>query len=137
MFAPSREHVVPYVRTKLGIQKVMITFFFTSIMLIVHKALPKGRKFNQNYFMSLVVPWLTKAQRRFTQKNSGAAFLLHMDISACHIDQRITGQLTSANITRVLAFTLLARSESLRLLTVWIPEEINETHGVNHGRSYC
>jgi hypothetical protein len=25
----------------------------------------------------------------------------------------------------------------LRLLTVWIPEEINETHGVNHGRSYC
>jgi hypothetical protein len=49
MFAAWREKVTPFVRTQLGIQKVMITVFFASATLIVREALPKGTKFNQDY----------------------------------------------------------------------------------------
>jgi hypothetical protein len=43
MFAASRDIVAPFLRTQLGVQKVMFTVFFTSMTLIVREALPKGR----------------------------------------------------------------------------------------------
>jgi hypothetical protein len=49
MFAASREKVTPFIRTQVGVQKVLITVFFTSTTLIVNEALPKGKKFNQDY----------------------------------------------------------------------------------------
>jgi hypothetical protein len=52
--------VTPFVRTQLVVQKVMVTVFFTSKRLIVCEALPKGRKFNQGYFISIVLPELVK-----------------------------------------------------------------------------
>jgi hypothetical protein len=55
-------------------------------MLVVDETLPKGRRFNHDCFISSILPWLMKAKQRFTRKNQGTAFLLHMDNSACHYD---------------------------------------------------
>jgi hypothetical protein len=63
MFAASQEKVTPFVRTWLGVHKGMITVFFTSTTLIVSEALPKGKKFNQDYFISTVFPELVKGKR--------------------------------------------------------------------------
>jgi hypothetical protein len=41
-----------------------------------------------------------KGKRRLTWKNLGATFLLHMDNSACHSNQKTTGRLISTDITR-------------------------------------
>jgi hypothetical protein len=49
-------------------------------MVTVNEAFPKGRKFNQDYFISSIPPWLMKEKRRFTGKNPGAAFLLRRTI---------------------------------------------------------
>jgi hypothetical protein len=60
MIASPREKVTPFVRTQPGVQKIMITVFFTSTALIVSEAFPKGMKFNQDYFISTVLMGLTK-----------------------------------------------------------------------------
>jgi hypothetical protein len=60
MFTVSREKVTSFVRTEPAVQKVMITVFFTSTTLIVSEALPKGKKFNKDYFISTVLPELAK-----------------------------------------------------------------------------
>jgi hypothetical protein len=78
----------------------MVTVFFTSPMLIVNEALRKGSKFSQDHFIHSVLLWLMKEKRRFTRKNLGAAFLHHTHTSACHDGQKITSQLTHANILR-------------------------------------
>jgi hypothetical protein len=56
MFAAWRDKVTPFVWTRLMVQKVMITVFFTSTTLIVIEALLKSRKFNEDYFISTVLP---------------------------------------------------------------------------------
>jgi hypothetical protein len=67
MFAASRNKLTPFVRTQLAVQKVMITVFFTST-LIGSEALPKGRKFGQDYFISTVLPELIKEKRRLLRR---------------------------------------------------------------------
>jgi hypothetical protein len=64
MFAAPREKVTPFVRTQLGVQKVMIAVFFTSTTPIVNEVLLKGRKLNQDYFVSTVLPEHVKAKRQ-------------------------------------------------------------------------
>jgi hypothetical protein len=56
MLASSRKQITPYARTKLAVQTIMAIVFFTSTMLIIHEVLSKGRKFNQDHFISSVRP---------------------------------------------------------------------------------
>jgi hypothetical protein len=57
-----------FVRTQLGVQKVLIIVFFTSTTLIVSEALPKGRKVNQNYFIATPLPELVTEKRRLLRR---------------------------------------------------------------------
>jgi hypothetical protein len=63
-------------------------------------SITKGGTFHQGYFISSALPWLIKDKRRFPRKNFDAAFLLHMDNSACHNSQKTTGRPTSTGIRR-------------------------------------
>jgi histone-lysine N-methyltransferase SETMAR len=78
----------------------MITVFFTSTTLIVSEALPKGRKFNHDYFISTVLPESVKEKRRLLRRKWGFPFLIHVHNSACHTGHKITYRLTAANIAR-------------------------------------
>jgi hypothetical protein len=69
MFAASRENVTPFVRPQLEVQKVIITVFFPSMILIGSEATPKGRKFNQHYLISTVLPELMKTKGRLLRRN--------------------------------------------------------------------
>jgi hypothetical protein len=100
MFAASREKGASFVRTQLGVQKAMSALFFTSTTLIVSEALPKGRKFNQDYFISTVLPELVKAKRRLLRKKPEFPFLIQMDNSGCYDGHTITDKKTAADITR-------------------------------------
>jgi hypothetical protein len=46
IFTALREKVISFARTQRGVQKVMVTVFFTSTALTVSEALLKGKKFN-------------------------------------------------------------------------------------------
>jgi hypothetical protein len=131
MLAPSREQVVPYVRMRLETQKVMNTVFFTSIRLAVSKTLLKGRKSNQDSFVSLVLPWLMKEKMIYKEKCRCSLLAPHGQFYM----RKHHGPIDSCQQHRGLASTLLAQPESLRLLAVWIPEGINGRHGVSNGRS--
>jgi transposase len=64
--------------------------------------LPKGRKFNQDYFISTVLPELVKGKRRRLRRKRGLPILIHMDNSACHNGHKITDKLTATDIARAL-----------------------------------
>jgi hypothetical protein len=77
----------------------MVTVFFTSTVLVINNALLKGRKSNQDDFVSSTLPWLMKEQQRFTRKKcclpaSHGKFCMSPS-------QNITAQLTRANTIRL------------------------------------
>jgi histone-lysine N-methyltransferase SETMAR len=100
MSAASREKVTPCVRVQSGVQKVVVTVFFTSTTLTVSETLPLSRKVNQDYFFSTVLPKLMQEKRQLSRRKRGVPFLIHMDNSACHNGHKITDELTAADIAR-------------------------------------
>jgi hypothetical protein len=79
MFAESREQVVPRIRQGISGQKTMITIFVTSTRFLVLKALPKGMKFHQDYFIQVELPGLSDAKPRISRGNGLSAFSVHID----------------------------------------------------------
>jgi hypothetical protein len=56
MFTPVPSKVIPRTRQAIGAKKTMITIFFTARQLFLLDVLPKGSKFNQQYFIDYVFP---------------------------------------------------------------------------------
>jgi hypothetical protein len=52
--ARSRDQITPVVRSGIGSSKVMVTAFFMGNQMLVLNDLPKGRKFNQDNFLSAI-----------------------------------------------------------------------------------
>jgi hypothetical protein len=94
--------VTPFVRTDLGVEKVMIIVIFTYATLTVSDALPKGRKFNQETLVSTVLPELVQRKLRLFRRKRGLSFLIHMDNAACEDGHKITNKSTAADITHAL-----------------------------------
>jgi hypothetical protein len=57
--------------------------FFTSAGLLVLTFLPKGTKFNQDYFIDTVLPNLYSEKRRIARRKGLPSFSVHMDNSKC------------------------------------------------------
>jgi hypothetical protein len=81
MFAHSGSDVVPRTRQGLGTKKTMITLFFNGRKLIVLDVVPKGRKYNQRYFVHNIFPDLKHQNRRYQRRNPGSTFWVHIDNS--------------------------------------------------------
>jgi hypothetical protein len=65
--ARSQSDVTSCLRSGIGTLKVMITVF-TETRLLVLKVVPKGRKFNQDYFLEEVIPSLSRQKRSNRRK---------------------------------------------------------------------
>jgi hypothetical protein len=68
------------------------------VTLTLNEALPKGRKFNQDYFISTILAELVREKRRVLRRKRELPFLIHMENSACHNGRKITHKLTVADI---------------------------------------
>jgi hypothetical protein len=55
--------------------------------------LPKGTKFNQDYFTDTVLPNLYHETRRIARRKGLPSFSVHMDNSVCHNGAKITEKL--------------------------------------------
>jgi hypothetical protein len=62
----------------------MLTVFFTSRKLLVLDSLPKGQKYNQDYFVQKMIPELQSERSRFARRNAPVELAAHMDNSMCH-----------------------------------------------------
>jgi uncharacterized protein YeaO (DUF488 family) len=109
MYARSGSDVTSCIRSGIGTSKVMITFF-TGTRLLVLKALPKGRKFNQDYFLEEVLPSLSLQKSLNRRQQLELDFVVHMDNSMCHNARKISLELEHNKIERALAQRILPTS---------------------------
>jgi hypothetical protein len=72
------------VRTGAGASKALITTFFTGTQLLILKALPKGRQFNQEDILEHVRSSFSRQKRSNRRKKASVDFVVHMDDSMCH-----------------------------------------------------
>lgn len=74
--------------TRLVATKIMITPFFTETKLIILDILPKGRKYNQLYFVHKIFPDLKKPNMRYKRRKSGRTSWVPWTIRCAIMDQR-------------------------------------------------
>jgi hypothetical protein len=97
MFARAPSEVIPRTRQTIGAKKTMITIFFTARQLIMLDVLPKGSKFNQQYFIDYVPSDLKTENRNFRCRMQIATFgctwiiqWVTMGQNSCHNSTSIT-----------------------------------------------
>jgi transposase len=100
MFATSAREVVSRSKHNISAKKTMVTIFFTSTRLLVLNFLPKGTKFNQDYFIDTVLPNRYSEKRRIARCKGLPSFSVHMDNSICHNGAKITEKLEKRHIAR-------------------------------------
>jgi hypothetical protein len=94
MFIESRERVVPRIRQGISEQGIMMTIFFTSTGLLVLEALPKGMKFNQDYFIQAVLPGLSNESSEFHAGRVSRSFQFTWTIQCVAMVTKFRGNLT-------------------------------------------
>jgi transposase len=62
--------------------------------------LPKGTRFNQDYFIDAVLPNLYREKTRIARHKGRPGFVVHMDHSMCHNGAKIMEKLESRHIVR-------------------------------------
>jgi transposase len=100
MFAISVRDVVPKTKQNISAKKTLVTIFLVPTRLLVLNFLPKGTKFNQDYFIDTVLPSLYSEKRRFARRKGLPSFSVHMDNSMCHKGPKITEKLEKRHIAR-------------------------------------
>jgi hypothetical protein len=64
MFAKSPGNLTPRTSQGIGVKKTMFTIFFTNRKLLKAEYLPKGQKYNRDYFISNILPELEREKMR-------------------------------------------------------------------------
>jgi hypothetical protein len=62
----------------------MFTVFFTNRKLLIADDLPKGQKYNQDYFISDILPELEREKMRYKWGKQGGTRYVHMNHSKSH-----------------------------------------------------
>jgi hypothetical protein len=101
MFARAPSELIPRTRQKIDAKKAMITIFFTALRLILLGVLPKGSKFNQQYFIDYMFPDLKTENRNFRCRMPLATFWVHMDNSMCHNGSKVVSKFDRYHIARL------------------------------------
>jgi hypothetical protein len=96
-------------------EKTMTVIFFTARQLILLEALPKGNKFNQQYFVDRFFPDLKTENLTFYRRMPLIIFWVHMDNS---MRQKSRVKIRQASHCTIAAPTLFARLEPVRLLVL-------------------
>jgi hypothetical protein len=76
-------------------------FFFTARQLILLDVLPKGSKFNQQYFIDYLLPDLKTENRNFHCRMPFATFSVHKDNSICHNGSKVVSKFDKHHIARL------------------------------------
>lgn len=84
MFAPSPEKVPPRISNKISSKKCMITIAFSGNRLYCLDGLPKGTKFNQDYFIENILSTIVENIKNSKNRTSIKLFEIHMDNCKIH-----------------------------------------------------
>jgi hypothetical protein len=93
MFAKSPGDVTPRTSQGIGMKKTTFTLFFTNRKLLIAEYLPKGQKYNQDYFISDILPELEHDKIRYEPRKQDRIFFVHMDHSISHEGGKAPGKI--------------------------------------------
>jgi histone-lysine N-methyltransferase SETMAR len=100
MFAKSPGDVTPRTRQEIGVKKTMFTIFFTNRKLLIAEYLPKGQKYNQDCFISDILPALEREKMRYERRKQGRTFFVQTDRSKSHDGGKIQGKFDMKRLVR-------------------------------------
>jgi histone-lysine N-methyltransferase SETMAR len=100
LFAKSPGDVTPRTSQEIDVKKPMFTIFFTNTKLLIAEYLPKDQKYNQDYFISDILPGLEREKMRYQRRKQGRTFFVHMDDSKSHDGGEIQGKFDIKGLVR-------------------------------------
>jgi hypothetical protein len=100
MFAKSPGDDTPRAKQEIGVKKNMFTIFFTNRKSLIAEYLPKDQKYNQDYFISDILPELERQKMRYKRRKQGRTFFVHMDYSKSHDGGKIQGKFDIKGLVR-------------------------------------
>jgi hypothetical protein len=98
IFARGPSEVIPRTQQTIDVKKTMIMLFFTARQLILLDVLPKGSKFNQQYFIDYLFPDLKTANQNFRRRMALATFWVHMNNSIGHNGSKVVSEFDKHHI---------------------------------------
>lgn len=83
-YATSREEVRPRTKSTIAPKRTMVTIFFTGTKLLVLGIVSREEKFNQNHFLAVIAPELSKENSDAKRRIDTKQLVVHMDKSMRH-----------------------------------------------------
>jgi hypothetical protein len=78
----------------------MFTIFFTNMKLLIAEYLPKSQKYNQDYFISDILPELEREKIEYRRGKQGRTFYIHMDHSKSHDGGKVQEKIDRKGLVR-------------------------------------
>jgi hypothetical protein len=100
MFAKSPHDVTPRTRPGIGVKKTILMVFFTNRKLLIANDVPKSQKYNQDDFISDILPEVKGKKMRDKRKKQGATFYVHMNHLTIHAGAKIQSKFDSKGLVR-------------------------------------
>jgi hypothetical protein len=126
MFAKSPGDAIPKTRKEIGVKKTMSTIFFTNRKSLIAEYLPKGQKYNQDYFSSDVRPELKRENMRYSRRKQGSTFYLYNEPSKIVTSRKVVTPIGNDSYTVWFSKSRIARS-GMPPKTGPIPRELLES----------
>jgi hypothetical protein len=117
MFTAIRDDVISREKATIGVQRVMLTIFFSDVSLNTMDILPSSARFIQEYFINNILPDIVEARRRIFRRVHKRPFSMHMDNSMCHNGRKMTDELANLKLDHVICTPYLP---DLSLCDFWL-----------------
>jgi hypothetical protein len=93
--------VPPRIKTINATKRAMVTIFLTGRKFLILDPLSREEKFNQDYFMAVDAPELSKENMNAERKVRKNRLFVHINNSMCHNGRKIRVYLPRKTLTRV------------------------------------
>jgi hypothetical protein len=92
IFAKSLHDITPRTRRGIAVKKTMFTILLIHRKSLMGGNLRNGQKYNQDYFISEIVPEWEREEMRYKRRKQGGTCYTHIDDSASHDGAKIQGK---------------------------------------------
>jgi hypothetical protein len=101
MFSKSPGDLIPRTRKEIGVKQTVFPIFFTNRKLLIAKYLPKGQKYNRDYFIAYILLELEREKKRYKPGKQGRTFCANMGHSKSHDGGKIQDKVDRKGLTFV------------------------------------
>ena len=101
MYAASRDEVPTSTQKKIDSEKIMLTMFFNGNSLLCIDFLPKGKKYNQRYFIDNIIEEIIKNTNEDEDQLDLDQMMIHMDNCKVHKGNLVQQKLNNLKLKSI------------------------------------